>query len=344
MPVLLIARVSLPGPHLRSWLGIEQPPLPDLCEFEPGDLYEPPGRPGPGHWRFEHDSPTPSPEPGATTIGRYVYIVGGQERSGTVASVYRFDPVTGEYRQEPDAPVAIDHPVVATHDGELILASGYINGSDATNRAWSYSPETKQWQELPPMHVKRGAAAGAVVGERLYVAGGITAFGNENQPIHLLEIYDFDEGRWQRGPDMPTARHHFGVGVVGGNLYFAGGREPASEALDAFEEFEPSANRWRRLPPIPTETGSPGVTAIDGQIVVTGGGEDPLHPDEPGGWLLRASFEYNPRTAEWTRLPDMRRARHGHVAVAADGHVYVFRGTPCPSYGEMSSVESLRFH
>lgn len=339
----IIAGVALPGPHVKTWLGIE-PPLPDLCRYSPAKIFEPRGEPPSGHWRLEHNSPTPSPEPGAATIGRYIYLVGGQERSGTFADVFRFDPVTGKYREEADAPVAIDHPVVAAYPGHLILATGFVDGSDPTNRAWSYSIKTKRWHELPPAHVKRGAAAGAVVGHRLYIAGGITSFGNDNHPLKLLEIYDFKRHRWYRGPDMPTPRHHFGVGVVGGRLYFAGGRQPSDQALDAFEEFNPLTNRWRRLPPIPTDTGSPGVTAADGQVVVTGGGRDPLHPDEPGGWVLRAAYAYRTQTGRWRRLPNMFNARHGHVSAASMGRVFVFRGAPCPGYGEMSSVESLRLH
>jgi hypothetical protein len=340
--VAVIAGVTLPGPHVRTWLGIEESPLPELCEYTPSDVYQPPGKPSPGHWRFEHDSPTPSPEPGATTIGRYVYLVGGQAPEGTQSTVLRFDPRSGEYRRETDAPVAIDHPVVTAHDGNLILASGFIDGSDPTNRAWTYSPKTRNWRELPPMRIERGAAAGATAGDRLYVAGGITRFGNENEPVRRLEIYDFKKRRWYRGPDMPTPRHHFGVGVVDGKLYFAGGRQPVDEALNAFEEFDPSTNRWYPLPPIPTGTGAPGVTAIDGKVVVSGGGADPVNPDEPGGWVLRSAYAYRPGTRDWIRLPDMRRARHGHVAAAADGRLYVFRGAPCPGYGEMSSVESLK--
>jgi hypothetical protein len=339
--IALISGASLPGPHVKTWLGID-PPLPDLCEYSPVKVFEPRGKPGPGHWHLEHDSPTPSPEPGAATIGRYVYLIGGQERTGTFRDVYRFDPLTGKYREEPDAPVAIDHPVVSAYRGNLILATGFADGSDPTNRAWSYSVKTRRWRELPPARVKRGAAAGVVVGHRLYIAGGITGFGNQNSPLRLLEIYDFKRERWYRGPDMPTPRHHFGVGVVGGRLYFAGGRQPSDQALGAFEEFDPGTNRWRRLPPVPTDTGSPGVTAIAGQVVVTGGGRDPIHPDEPGGWTLRTAYAYRPQTGRWRRLPDMLNARHGHVAAATDGKVFVFRGAPCPGYGEMSSVESLR--
>lgn len=333
---------ELPGPHLREVLGLSSAPLPDLCEYDPSQVYEPSGRPVAGHWRFEHDAPDPSPEAGAATVGRYVYLVGGQERHGTEATVFRFDPRTGEYRRESDAPVAIDHPVVVGHAGEVVLVSGYVSGSEPTNRAWAYSPRNRKWRELPSMRIARGAAAGAVVGDRLYVAGGTTAFGNENEPIASLEIFDFSQDRWLPGPEMPTRRHHFGAAAVDGRLFFAGGRQPQHMALASFEEFDPEVGRWRRLPDLPIGVGSPAVTAGGGQVIVSGGGQDPIHLDEPGGWDTRASYAYNPQSSRWTRLPDMRRARHGHSIATVNGKVYVFRGIPCPGYGEMYSAESLQ--
>lgn len=333
---------ELPGPHIREVLGLSSPPLPELCKYDSSQVYEPPGTSVAGQWRFEHDAPDPSPEAGAVAVGGEVYLVGGQEREATEATVLRFDPRTGEYRREPDAPVAIDHPVVTAHDGEVILVSGYINGSDPTNRMWAYSPNTHKWRELPPMRIARGAAAGAAVGDRLYVAGGTTKFGNENEPISSFEIYDFDDRRWRRGPDMPTPRHHFGVGVVDGRLYFAGGRQPTQMSLASMEEFDPGTERWQRLPNLPVGVGSPAVTAADEMVIVTGGGEDRIHPYEPGGWDTPASYAYKPRSERWVRLPDMRKARHGHSIAAIGSKVYVFRGIPCPGYGEMSSAESLQ--
>jgi N-acetylneuraminic acid mutarotase len=340
LTVLVAAGPKLPGPPIRDWLGIGEAPLPDLCTVEEKFVREPEGKPGPGTWRFENPSPTPSPEPGAVALNGYVYMVGGQLRTGTESIVLRFDPRTGEYHREPDAPVAIDHPVVAAHDGELILASGYVDGAVSTPRMWSYSPRTKRWRELPPMRTVRGAAAGATIGDRLYVAGGVRQFGNEYQPFDRLEIYDFKTRRWLDGPDMPTARHHFGVAVVDGKLYAAGGREVDDTSLNSFEEFDPQTNRWRRLPPIPVGTGSPGVTALDGKVVVTGGGDEIVEPGEDG-FILKTAYAYDPETGKWSRLPDLRQARHGHVAAGVDNHVYVFRGVPCPGYGEMASVESL---
>jgi Kelch motif len=338
--VAISGAVHLPGPHLRAMLGFN-PPRPRECEFDPSQIYEPPGRPGPGTWRLEHNSPTPAPEAAAVALGHYIYTVGGQRPNSGEPQFLRFDPRTGEYRVEPELPVAIDHVVAAAHDGEVIVASGYINGETATNRMWAYSPKTRRWRKLPSMRYPRGAAAGATVGDKLYVAGGVYEYGNEHEPYRLLEIYDFQTHRWTQGPDMPTARHHFGVGVIEGKLYFAGGRQEDKLNLDAFEEFDPATDRWSVLPPVPTGTGSPAVTAVDGRVVVAGGGTEIV--ENPGeGTILRAAYAYDPTTRHWSRLPNMRRARHGAPAAAADGRVYVFRGVPCPGYGTMSSVESLR--
>jgi Kelch motif len=338
--VTVSGAVHLPGPHVRAMLGFE-PPEPSECEFDPSQILEPPGKPGPGTWRLEHDSPTPAPESAAVAIGPYVYTVGGQRPDHSEPQVFRFDTRTGEYRAEPEPPVAIDHAVVAKHDGEVILASGYIDGETATNRMWAYSPKARRWRELPSMPHARGAAAGATVGDKLYVAGGVYEYGYTDRPYRLLEIYNFKTHRWTQGPKMPTARHHFGVGVVDGKLYFAGGRRPNDLNLNAFEEFDPTTSRWHVLPPVPTGTGSPAVAAVDGKVVVAGGGTEVVaNPAE--GTILRAAYAYDPATRHWSRLPNMRRARHGAPAAAVGERVYVFRGVPCPGYGTMSSVESLR--
>jgi Kelch motif/Galactose oxidase, central domain len=331
---------SIPGLHVRSWLGIATPPLPDLCKFDPAKVHEAPGQPIAGAWRSEPNSPTPSAELGATVVGGDIYMVGGQLRAGTESTVIRFSPRTRTYHRETNLPVAIDHPVVSRHDGEVIVASGYIDGAHSTNRAWAYSPRTKEWRELPSMHFPRGAAGGAVIGDRLYVAGGVYEFGSEYTPMHSMEIYDFDDEEWTVGPPMPTARHHVGAVALDGKLYVAGGREPNDLSLDAFEEYDPATGRWRRLPPLPIGLGALGVTAAEGRVVITGGGEDTI-AGAPGGWLVRAAYAYDPGTMKWTRLPDLGHARHGHAAVTADGRIYVLRGIPCPDYGQLASVESL---
>jgi hypothetical protein len=334
---------SLPGPSVRSWLGMAEPEAPEPCEFDPAKVLHPRGRPAPGSWRSEPPAPSSAPELGATRVGRYVYKVGGQTPDGAERAIVRFDPASGAYRRVAELPVGIDHPVVSAHDGDVIVAGGYVDGAEATNRAWSYTPRTGAVRELPPMHFVHGAAAGAVLGDRLYVAGGLFEFGNEQTPHRSLEIYDFGDHTWTVGPDMPTARHHFGAAALGDKVYFAGGRQPADLSLASFEAFDPAANRWQRLPSLPIGAGAAGVAAGDDEVIVVGGGEDEFDP-EGGKWVLPTTYAYHPRSRRWTRLPDLGTPRHGEAVAVAAGRLYVFRGIPCPGYGRTASVESLKLH
>jgi hypothetical protein len=338
LAALLGAGPELPGPPVREWLGVAEDELPTACEPSPArerDFGPAPASPA---WQEETPSPTDSPEPGAVVIGDSVYIVGGQDREGTSADLWRFHD--GRFTKEPDAPVAIDHPVVAAHGDDLILASGYVDGTEATNRAWSYSTKTREWRELPSMRIARGAAAGGVIGDRLYVVGGTPVFGDEDEPHASLEIFDFEEGRWLPGPDIPTARHHMPAAVADSKLYVAGGRRVGDLSLDAFEVFDPATGRWSSLPPLPHGVGASAMAEVGGKLVNTGGGDD-TDWREGGGWTTQAVFEYDPEAERWTRLADLSHPRHGHVAAALDDRVFVFRGAPCPGYGLTANTESL---
>lgn len=342
LTVLAIASTdtSLPGPSVGSWLGIADPEPPEPCEFDPEKVRHPAGRQVAGSWRPEPRSPSSAPELGATHVGPYLYLVGGQSPEGAERTILRFDPKSRRYRRVGELPVALDHPVVTSHGEDVVVAGGYVDGTRPTNRAWTFTPRSGEVRELPPMRFPRGAAAGTVDGDRLYVAGGLVDYGNRNEPRRSLQIYDFESGEWAVGPDMPTARHHFGAAVVGRKLYFAGGRQPSDLSLAAFEEFDPRRGGWRRLAPLPVGTGAPGVTAGGGKVIVVGGGEDEFDPSG-GHWVLPTVYAYDPRMRRWSRLPDMRKPRHGLAVAVAGDRLYAFRGSPCPGYGRMASAESL---
>jgi hypothetical protein len=337
--LLLVAGPELPGPPVREWLGVADDEVPTACDPAGAEFRSFGPAPDSPAWRRETRSPVNSPEAGAATLGASVYLVGGQDPEGTSADLWRFD---GErFERGPDAPVTIDHPVVAAYGDELILASGYIDGTDATNRAFTYSPEERRWEELPSMRIARGGAAGGVIGDRLHVVGGTPVFGDEGDALASHEIYDISEGRWLPGPDMPTGRHHTAAAVVDGKLYVAGGRQVGELSLDAFEVYDPETERWSSLAPIPHGVGAPGLSAVDGRLVLTGGGDD-TNWREGGGWTTGAAYEYDPEADRWERLPDLRTARHGHVSATLGDRVYVFRGAPCAGYGLTAKTESLQ--
>jgi len=72
----------------------------------------------------------------------------------------------------------------------------------------------------------RGGGGAAWVGRRLLLVGGnVGGHGAHATAVGWVDAYDPATGGWSQLPDMPHPRDHFGVGVVGGRLVAAGGRD-----------------------------------------------------------------------------------------------------------------------
>lgn len=220
--------------------------------------------------------------------------------------------------------------------GDLYLAGGYLEGDEATNRFWRYDPEADRWRELPPMKLARGGAGAAVIGGKLYVAGGAPqTFGVtlSGRPYGALEIYDFEEESWESGAEMPVPRHHTVATALGGRLYVAGGRpglnDNNSPPTDEFSRYDPRTDSWERLPPLPLAAGFMGITAAAGKVVIAGG-ENQFHWENGGGWATPSAWAFDPDTDRWQRLPDLGIERRGMGAATVGGRIYVLMGSYCP--------------
>jgi N-acetylneuraminic acid mutarotase len=188
------------------------------------------------------------------------------------------------------------------------------------------------------MGLERGAAAAAVVGDKLYVAGGAPqTFGvsAEGSPYGTLEIFNFKTEEWESGPDMPVPRHHtVGVGL-GGKFYVAGGRAGLLDLnndtppVAEFDRYDPAAERWERLPKLPFGVSFSGITAAAGRVVIAGG-EDMVDWEDGGGWVTPSAWAFDPKANRWQRLPDMTIERRGFGLVKAGGRIYALMGGYCP--------------
>lgn len=332
---------SIPGLGVRKWLGL-RPDLSGGCKYNAFNVRSPLNPPAPpGSWRPEPLPPFARSESKAVTLGGRIYILGGYTKS-TVSDVLAFDPSSGRYSHQTNMPVGTDHPLVTAHAGWMYVLGGYVN--NAPQRAfWRYSPATRKWQRLADSPVLRGAMAGAVIGDKLYVAGGAaTIFPPEKKhpPYHRLDIYDLRTNSWSRGPDMPTARHHTAYGGIGPYLYVEGGRDDNDRPVKAFERYDTRTRRWESLPPMPLPVGGSEAVAYAGHFIVAGGGDE-TNWQKGGGFVTPSAWSFDPVSRRWGRLPNMKTARHGLAAAVDDGRLYTFDGVPCPGFGKMKAAESL---
>ena len=125
------------------------------------------------------------------------------------------------------------------------------------------------------------------------------------------------EGIWQSGAAMPTARSEMRVAVVDGIFYVPGG----FGGLTSFEAYDPANDSWTALAPMPEPAHHMMVTGHGGKAYVFGGGPDL-------SWQATASIlVYDPATDAWTNAGLMPERRMSGEAVSLGGFVYLVGGT-----------------
>ena len=84
-------------------------------------------------------------------------------------------------------------------------------------------PGAGVWQAHVPLSLAQQETGAALIGDSVYVAGGLLF---ENPPLMAtasVEIYQVSEGRWFHGDPMPVPLDHMAVAAFGGRLFVIGG-------------------------------------------------------------------------------------------------------------------------
>ena len=288
-----------------------------------------------GRWVDLPSAPTSRGEVSAARLGDFVYVVGGFDAAGhTTAEVQRLDLRSERWSAVRAMPEALNHMSAAGYRGRLYVVGGYASPGDTSTDAvrgfWRYDPRTGRWQAMPDAPIPRAAAGAAVLGHRLYVAGGRN---DATAALSSLAIFDFDTGRWSLGPSLAHAREHVAAVAAGGSIWALGGRE-LGVSYTYVERYRPGASAWQPMPSMPVaRSGFQAVSVSDGIVVV--GGED-------GAQTVPEVDRFDLRTGRWTSLADLPVARHG-LGVVADGRlVFAIDGGPQPGLTTSRVVTRLR--
>ena len=287
-------------------------------------------------WTPLPDAPSARSEVGAARIGGSIYVVGGFGADGpTTAAVERYEIKRRRWRLVRPMPQGLNHPVAVAYRGRLYVSGGYAGEhslSAPTRVLFRYSPRVRRWKRLPPAPTPRAAHAAAVIGGRLYVAGGA----NDSGSLRSLEIYDFARRRWSRGPDFPGPARNHTTGVTSGGLFYVlAGRD--AENYPTAERYDPRRRRWESLPDMRTARGGIASARLrDGRIVVFGGEEL-----EPGGKTIEPVELFDPRTRRWSRLPGLRTPRHGLGGAVLGNRVFALTGGVVPGFSVSPTIEFL---
>ena len=223
---------------------------------------------------------------GAPTDGGARLFVGTDERRlGPPHEIVAYDASARRWSRFARLPLNQRLHCTEWHDGLLYVAGGiadvYLNSLHAFNEA------TGLWEDLPPMPRACAYAASGVIGNQLFIAGGIGHEEDEEDEedeypkLTTLQIYDFTARTWHLGPPLPKAvQSAYGL-VVDNKLYVF------SSIEDSFQVYDVQSNTWTEQIPPPCDFGrATHAFAHKGRIVVVersgaayhrGTGSDPNH-------------------------------------------------------------------
>lgn len=169
---------------------------------------------------------------------------------------------------------------VSFFNGKFYVVCGSTggHGTASIRRAWfdQYDPATDTWTPLADAPRVRDHVHTAIVGNKLYVAGGRN--GAMSNAVPEVDVYDFSTSQWSTLPtstgNIPTPRSGAASVAVGNFLVVIGGETNQTLAHNEVEGYNTSTSTWVTLDPL--NTGRHGTQAFfynDNIYIVAGSGQ-----------------------------------------------------------------------
>jgi N-acetylneuraminic acid mutarotase len=268
--------------------------------------------------------PAPRRRGHAGVLGGKLYYTSGADSWGEdhVATTFVFDPETESWTTAPSIPTPRDDGAVATAGDYLYVIGGISPDAphNGYNRLWvneAFRASDQSWVARRDMPTARGGVRAETVGGKIYVIGGRTGV----EFLATVEVYDPATDTWSTGPSLPAACESPGIGLLGDEIYVAGGLEADHGTTSALKIFDPAQGTWRTGLSMPTARAFVASAVLQGRLVILGGW--PVYPAQ----IPLATVEaYDPETESWSRLPPMPVPRREASAAVLEGILYVIGG------------------
>jgi hypothetical protein len=172
----------------------------------------------------------------AAAIGNTIYVVGGDPATGgdpsiPLATVEAYDTLTNTWTTKAPMLTTRSAPAAAAIDGIL-----YVIGGDGSGSVEAYDPATNTWTAKAVMPGGGGNHKAAALNGLIYVVGG---------PSGIMKVYNSALDQWLTLGSMPSpVRGQFGLAVLDGRLFAAGGQLADQTAVTTFTANRPPESTW----------------------------------------------------------------------------------------------------
>ncbi|MBG6239956.1 N-acetylneuraminic acid mutarotase [Mycetocola sp. CAN_C7] len=294
-------------------------------------------------WETGPSMPVALGEVAGGRIGSSLYLV-GESSNATLA----LDLATGVWRTNlPIRPFVGHHHAAEVVNGKLYLLGGLGSGA---GKVQVYDPATNAWTLGRDMPFAAGSSSSALIGGRVYVAGGIIGSVTTNRTAS----YDPATNTWAELAAMPQGRNHAASSTDGSRLFVAGGRGSGSgdgntvaNGFNTLQVYDPATNAWRSsatagsgLAALPQARGGMGKSVFFGGEMYVMGGETQNGAGATNRNVYSRVDIYNPATNTWRIGTPMLTARHGIFPILTGNRITVAGGGVQAGFSASSAVET----
>lgn len=203
-------------------------------------------------WNASASDPTPRAAATAVATSPYVYVLGGANASGYLATNSRFSATAESWSSR----AAMPEPragFAAGLLGSFLYVAGGINSGGAVTSTRRFDTTNNAWApggSLPDMPNPSWGVAGVTLGGRLWVLGG---YNDPSSDQGWLRAYNPSSNTWTSYAEMDVPRSWLAAAVLDGKIFAIGGATGwgAGATFSSVEIYDPATNTWTNGPDLP---------------------------------------------------------------------------------------------
>lgn len=219
-------------------------------------------------------------------VGGRLYVMGGNDSSGTISTMDMFDPSSGQWVSKNSMSTDRGLAACASIGGKIYVIGGMrVVGSnydfDGFMTVEVYDTSTGTWAQLADMPTRRWGHSAVALNGKIYVFGGVSGAGQSGWvPYSSVEVYNPQTDTWTTKSNMPTNRYCLSTCVLDRSIYTIGGwyNSGGGPIYNKVEVYDPERDTCFTETPMPVALAVLASIVVGGRIYVYGGART-THPN-----------------------------------------------------------------
>ncbi len=244
------------------------------------------------NWSQKEPPKLPKDHAFAVTVDKKIYVFGLSDKEEASTKLEIYNTETNKWTEGKPLPIKVLFPLVAALNNKIYVLGGVNSITPSkeaiSNRVDIYDINSDSWETTNSLKTPRVFGAIGVVGEKIYVIGGLSkestfsAIPGERQFISddSIEVFDVNSKVWSTlDSKVPVPVRNAAFATVNNKIYLIGGCksgkvESTNCGFSGTQIYDPLKNIWEedsiKLPESRIFSNQ-GAIALDNKIIVFGG-------------------------------------------------------------------------